>query len=69
MEGSQRPTKRDFAHFLSIALSSAAEASYLLELCADLGYVPAAAAAPIIQEYSEVIKMLSALRLRILKSQ
>lgn len=62
VEGSQRASKREFAFFLNIAASSAAEVSYLLELSIELGYIKAADAQELIREYTSLVAMLAALR-------
>jgi four helix bundle protein len=38
-EGSNRTSKKDYLHFLSIALGSLAEAKYFLHLAKRLGYI------------------------------
>ncbi|MBT8164068.1 MAG: four helix bundle protein [Acidimicrobiia bacterium] len=38
-EGASRPTDRDFARFVAMAIASASEAEYQLLLAHDLGYV------------------------------
>jgi four helix bundle protein len=44
VEGCARQSRADYARFLDIALGSAAEADYLLDLCARLDLLPAVAA-------------------------
>ena len=39
VEGAARPTSRDFARFIGIALASASESEYQLLLACDLGYI------------------------------
>jgi len=39
VEGSLRPTERDYLRFVSVAMSSAAEVRYLLSLSLRLGFV------------------------------
>jgi four helix bundle protein len=40
VEGCARRSTRDYLHFLTLALGSAAEAHYLLRLAARLGFLP-----------------------------
>ena len=39
VEGYNRKSKKEFVHFIDIALGSVAEVEYLLEFSVDLGYI------------------------------
>ena len=54
VEGASRPPTREYARFLTIALASARECSYLLDLSARLGFLPAAAVATLVDRYGHV---------------
>jgi four helix bundle protein len=64
-EGSKRTGRQEYNRFLNIAEASLAETEYLLILCRDLGYVPAASAKSVLSEVSGLARMLHALRLRV----
>ncbi len=66
VEGTKRRSTRDFAHFLNIAEGSAAEAAYLLGLCADLAYGSRPELQRLAVEYSQIERMICALRKRVL---
>jgi len=59
VEGSSRRTLRDYLHFVSIAISSASEARYLLDLAARLEFIEPPAQT--IHEYTRVIRALQSL--------
>ena len=58
VHGSGRPSDRDFARFLGIALASAAEAEYHLELAAETGRIQRDEAEVRMRELVEIRKML-----------
>jgi len=64
-EGNARSTRREYAHFLSIAKGSLMEAETFLSLSVRLDYVPGSDAARIFDLITEVSKMLTALRTRL----
>ena len=64
-EGQARSTARDFANFLAIARGSLMETETLLMVAVRRGYVTEAAASDSLSEITEVSKMLTALRNRI----
>jgi four helix bundle protein len=64
-EGSKRRKGQDYAQFLNIAEGSLAEAENLLMLSRDLAFVTGNEAAPLLNEISEVSRMLSALRTKV----
>jgi four helix bundle protein len=68
VEGACRRTDRAYSHFLEIALGSASEVRYLLELCVRLGLFDAAVAKPLVTEYTIVVKGLQALITTIAKT-
>lgn len=59
-EGSGRDGDAELKRFLQIAMGSATELEYHLQLAADLGYLPAATHASLNAETVEIKKMLSA---------
>ena len=65
-EGAMRSSPRDFAHFLSIAIGSAAELHALLLIAAESGLVAPDRARNAAREAKELRRMLVALRGRIL---
>jgi four helix bundle protein len=66
-EGSARTTSKDFANFLSIARSSAMELETLLTVALRQDFVPPAECEPAFALITEVSKMLSSLRSRVLE--
>ena len=64
-EGSKRVSRQDYGRFLNVAEGSLAEAEYLLMVSADLGYLARQAAAKLIEELTEIARMLSALRKKV----
>lgn len=60
-EGSSRPTDRDFAKFLNIALASTTEVEYHLEFAADASIIPRREFALRRHELIEIRKMLTGL--------
>jgi len=65
-EGYSRSSTRDYAHFLAIAKGSLMEAETFLMLAVRLGYLTADAAAPVLDLVTELSKMLTVLRKRLL---
>jgi four helix bundle protein len=64
-EGTKRRHNPDYARFLNLAESSAAEVEYLLMLSRDLGYVPPDEAESLLREVSETSRMLYSLRIKV----
>ncbi len=64
-EGHARSTRKDYAHFISIALGSLAEVETYLILCERLGHATTAQLAPTVALVEEVGKMLKVLRVRL----
>lgn len=64
-EGHGRGTRRDYAHFVSIAKGSLAELETFLLLVAELDLAPANATEPVLAQAEEVGRMLTALRARL----
>ena len=61
VEGSARRTTKDYCSFLVIALGSASELAYLMELARDLGFVRPPAATTLCDESSSVVRQLQRL--------
>ena len=61
VEGTARKTNRDYSHFLRMALASATEVRYLVELSADLRFLPETEAHQIAEEYGNLIRALEGL--------
>lgn len=64
-EGAKRKSATEFARFLNIAEGSLSEVEYLLILSRDLAYASPDQIEPLIQEASEVARMLYALRRKV----
>lgn len=64
-EGHGRGTRRDYAHFVSIAKGSLAELETFLLLVADLELAPPPMVRPVLDQADEVGRMLTALRGRL----
>lgn len=64
-EGHGRGTRRDYAHFVSIAKGSLAELETFLLLVAELDLAPTNATEPVLAQAEEVGRMLTALRGRL----
>ena len=64
-EGSARATTKDYAHFLAIARGSLSETETFLTLAIRLHYISEETAAPAVSLLSEVGKMLTILRRRL----
>ena len=65
VEGCQRKTRKDISNFLSIAMGSAAEVAYLLDLCSRIGVGRKETVEDLSTEYDEVVKMLNGLITRV----
>lgn len=61
VEGSARRTTREYLNFLNVALASAAEAQYLIDLSARLQLVPRPERDRLFEQYSGVLKGLQRL--------
>lgn len=61
-EGNSRGTRKDYANFISIARGSAAELETLLLLAEDIGLAPESNLHDVIEQTTEVGRMLNALR-------
>lgn len=64
-EGHGRGTRRDYAHFVSIAKGSLAELETFLLLVAELDLAPSTATDLVLAQAEEVGRMLTALRTRL----
>ena len=60
-EGCGRPSRTDLARFLDIAMGSANELAYYVELARDLDYLPVPAAREFSDSVAEVARMLVSL--------
>ena len=65
-EGNARGTRKDYAHFVSVARGSLAETGTFLLLAIRLGYVDSSQTAPVLTLVTEIGKMLTSLRSRLL---
>lgn len=61
VEGSARRTQAEYAHFLNIAASSAAETEYLIDVSRRLGFLAEEAATGLAAEYRQLAAGLQAL--------
>ena len=61
VEGSARHTTTDYLHYVTIAVGSASEVRYLLELAVRLGYMPPRDGEQLTGRYGRVIRALQAL--------
>ena len=61
VEGSARRTKRDYLHFVSIAIGSASEVRYLLSVAQRLGFLESDAAQQMMHGYGRAIRALQSL--------
>ncbi len=64
-EGHARATRKDYAHFVSIARGSAAELETLLLLSVRTGLLPETAVQPISSEVDSMARMLNRLHARL----
>jgi four helix bundle protein len=61
VEGCARKTSRDYVHFLTIALGSASEARYLMEVSYRLGFVSKTAQDVLAPKNSALVKSLQSM--------
>ena len=66
-EGAMRDSPKQFAHFLEIALGSAAETESHLDFAVRVGALAAADALPLLDEVGHLQRMLVVLRRRVLE--
>lgn len=64
-EGNARGTRRDYAHFVSIARGSAAELETFLIIIHRLGLAPAADLEVLLRQTDEISRMLNSMRARL----
>jgi four helix bundle protein len=64
-EGSKRQSNQEYARFLNIAEASLVETEYLLMLSRDLGLLAQDSSEVMLQEVTEIAKMLSGLRRKV----
>ncbi|MBX3009243.1 MAG: four helix bundle protein [Melioribacteraceae bacterium] len=67
-EGCGKHTEKDFARYISIAAGSTSEAEYLLILSKDLKYLDDSLSNEMINEITEIKKMLNVLLIKIYTS-
>jgi len=67
-EGSKRESNSEYARFLNIAEGSLAETEYLVMLSRDLGFLAGAPADELLNEITEIARMLNALKKRVVGS-
>jgi four helix bundle protein len=65
-EGNARSTRKDYAHFLSIAKGSLMESETFVGLALRLGYLSQEEADPLFSAITEVSKMLTVLRSKLI---
>jgi four helix bundle protein len=65
-EGHARSSRREYAHFVAIAKGSLMETETFLMLAARLGYLTEADVAPALALVTEISKMLTSLRVKLL---
>ncbi len=68
-EGHARGTRRDYAHFIAIARGSLMELETHVMIVERLGMVDSKSVAEVLERVSEVSRMLTALRNRLLEPQ
>jgi len=61
VEGCARRTLRDYLHFLGIAIASASEVRYLLQLTRRLGFLDEARVSELVTRYGDLIRGLQTL--------
>lgn len=65
-EGNARGTRKDYANFISIARGSLMETETFLTLAVRLGYIKETEAAPAMELITEISKMLTSLRSKLI---
>ena len=68
-EGSKRQSGQEYGRFLNIAEGSLAETEYLLIVSRDLNFATAEIIEPLLDEITEVARMLHALRTKVTASR
>lgn len=61
VEGCTRRSERDYSHFIGIALGSAAETHYMVDLASRLGFIGVEAHAKLLDGYDHVVRSLQSL--------
>ena len=64
-EGSKRQSNQEYARFLNIAEASLVETEYLVMLSRDLGFLVPDSSKTLLEEVTEVARMLSGLRKKV----
>jgi len=68
-EGSKRQSGQEYGRFLNIAEGSLAEAEYLLIVSRDLAFTTSSIVQPLLDEISELARMLHALRTKVTRQR
>src|SRR5688500_13574120 len=66
-EGHSRGTRRDYAHYVSIARGSLMELESYVMIAERLGFAKRTAAAPVLEQITELGRMLTTLRQRLVE--
>ena len=66
-EGSKRESNHEYARFLNIAEGSLAETEYLLMLSRDLGFLARDTADGLLQEITDIARMLNSLKKKVVE--
>jgi four helix bundle protein len=66
-EGNARGSAKEYAHFLSIAKGSLMETEPLIIVARRLNFVASAEAAPVLKLITDISKMLTALRVKLIQ--
>ncbi len=61
-EGRRRGTRKDYAHFIDIAFGSGAELETQIEIAMRIGYIDQPMYAVLEAQFTEIMKMLNALK-------
>ena len=64
-EGSKRQSNQEYARFLNIAEASLVETEYLVMLSRDLGFLVTDSSKTLLEEITEIARMLSGLRKKV----
>ena len=64
-EGSKRQSNQEYARFLNIAEASLVETEYLVMLSRDLGFLVPDSSKTLLEEITEIARMLSGLRKKV----